>query len=731
MSEEKKDFGGENRRPRNDKGFRPKGKGNYKGSGYKGRSGDSRKRSSNDSNDERKRGYGKSGDDRKRSFARSDERRGSDSHRNSSDKGRYGSKYGEDHRRDDSRRPTGERTSRPPRDKDSFAKGARGGSKSGGYRGKPHGDKRGKFGDDKRRKPSTRPRFDDTKAKAIESPEQTEATQQEAAEAPKRSWTPNKERTIKSKREYDRERMSKLVDEEKPIYSGELDPRKKREEEEKQREERAAQKEKLAKLDYDPSARYARTDESSDFRDLFEKCDASPARLGALYVTRNVRRRKAYAQHLIETTIDNSHMSAADRSFATLLILGVVSTWGTLDDCIDRCIRTPRDITPEVRDALRISTYEIIMLGKAPHAAVDQGVELVRAIAPSASRLANAVLHRILEMKDKFPFGDPKTDIEALARFYAFPTWLAKMLIADMGAADAAMLMKTANDPAPLFIAVNALKADDGEVLQAFEEAGCVLEPFELEGKVLPGCYRVSKSRVLADGRIRLLFAQGKVLVSDASAQFVASSLFEGFEPKRVLEVGAGRGTKTILIQSDAQRILGHQVALSSIDNHAFKMELLEQRAKEYGVQLERVYTGNALRLDAVMQDEMFDTVFIDAPCSGLGTLRRHQEIRWRVNKEQIEELAKTGLGMLKSAASHVSEGGQIVYATCTVTYRENFGVVKEFLESPEGSMFALAPIEGKSCFFAKPGIDAPDAHFAVRFVKKSETIAHEDENCE
>ena len=90
MSEEKKDFGGENRHPRNDKSFRPKGKGNYKGSGYKGRSGDSRKRGAGDSSEERKRGYGRSGDAGKRSFARSDDRRGSDSHRANGDKSRYG-----------------------------------------------------------------------------------------------------------------------------------------------------------------------------------------------------------------------------------------------------------------------------------------------------------------------------------------------------------------------------------------------------------------------------------------------------------------------------------------------------------------------------------------------------------------------------------------------------------------------------------------------------------------
>ena len=120
------------------------------------------------------------------------------------------------------------------------------------------------------------------------------------------------------------------------------------------------------------------------------------------------------------------------------------------------------------------------------------------------------------------------------------------------------------------------------------------------------------------------------------------------------------------------------------------------------------------------MPERMFKTIFIDAPCSGLGTLRRHQEIRWRVTPEHIDELAETGLALLKSAANHVEIGGQIVYATCTVTYAENNGVVKAFLESEEGSSFKLAPINGKAAFVSQITTDSPDAHFAVKFVRKS-----------
>ena len=538
-----------------------------------------------------------------------------------------------------------------------------------------------------------------------------------------RKWTPNKIRHVRSKKSFDQKKMEHLVSDDKPVYRGELDPRQK-DPERKPRsisfsEQRVMNKAaKLAELEAgnEPKDRLV---SHSDFRDLYEPCKASPGRLGALYATHQVRRRHAFAQEIIEASIDTSRLSQEDRAFATLLTLGVVSTSGTLDDVIDRCIASPRDIKPDVRDAIRISTYEIIFLQKAPHAAVDQGVELVRAVAPSAGGLANAVLHRILECSDKFPFGNPTKDIEALARLYAFPAWLAKQLVNDLGAQTAVKLMQASNDPAPLFIAVNPLQATDAEIVQAFEEVGTTLEPASSGGVDIAGCYRVPIARALADGRIQRMFSQGKLLVSDASAQAIAQCVLEDGLPETMLEVGSGRGTKTIMLQGAAQRNFGSQIKLTCMDSHGFKTDLLRERAQTYGIDVNDFVTGNAARLDSIMGDRMFQTIFIDAPCSGLGTLRRHHEIRWRLQPENISELADTGLSLLKSAAGHVVPGGQIVYSTCTVTYAENNGVVKRFLDSPEGKPFALAPIHGKACFTSQLSEGSPDAHFAAKFVRR------------
>ena len=449
---------------------------------------------------------------------------------------------------------------------------------------------------------------------------------------------------------------------------------------------------------------------------------ASPARQAALRVTSIVRERDAFAQELIHKYIDSSRMSREDRAFATRLTLGVVSSYGTLDDVINRCLDRVSDINDDVRDALRISTYEIIFLKKEPHAAVSQGVELVKTIAPKASGLANAVLRRIADKAHKFPFGDPRTDIEAFARLHAFPEWLAKRALLDLGPEATRDYLAGSNEPAPLFVAINAAKADESEVVETIVAAHGDPVAVSVNGEDIPGCYCLSEGRVLFDGRVRHMIQTGQLLVSDASSQQIARLVLPEEKPASLLEVGAGRGTKTVLIQSDAQRRYGSQIdEYVTVDNLEFKTNITAERAEEYGIHVSESITGDATVLDDVVGERDFDVVFIDAPCSGLGTLRRHPEIRWRLNPEKIDEFAKTGLALLKSASSHVAPGGSIVFSTCTITRAENIDVVKAFLASDEGASFALAPIGGAPCFnpALKPG--SPDAHFAVRLVKSAE----------
>lgn len=444
---------------------------------------------------------------------------------------------------------------------------------------------------------------------------------------------------------------------------------------------------------------------------------ATHARLAALDVTRTARERDAFAHDLIVKRIEPARLSAEDKAFATRLVLGVVSCQGTLDEVIDRVLASPDDVRPDLRDALRISAYEILFMGKEPHAAVDQGVELARFVAPRAAGLANSVLRKVVAAKREFPFGDPRTSLPAFARLHAFPEWLARRLVEDLGAQAAHDLMRAANEPAPLFVALSCPKADEDEELGVLRDAKGDPAPAASGGVDVCGCYRLGNARALADGRARRLINTGKLLVADASSQAVAQLSLPEELCESFLEVGAGRGTKTILVQGQALRRFGAQVGrYVAVDNAAFKVDLTRERAQAYGVALDRALCADGTRLRDALGEERFAAVLVDAPCSGVGTLRRHPEIRWRLRPESITRSADTGLSLLRSAAEHVQDGGILSYSTCTVFPEENMCVVEAFLRSPEGAAFRMAD-ERPFAPPAAPG--GPDAHFCARLVRE------------
>lgn len=447
---------------------------------------------------------------------------------------------------------------------------------------------------------------------------------------------------------------------------------------------------------------------------------ATPARVAALKVLRAVRERGAYVQDVLAVQVDNNHgLSVQDRAFATLLSIGVVQTQGTLDELINLTLKNPHDIKANVRDALRLPVYEMIFLKKAPHAAVSQGVELVRSVAPKASKLANFVLRRVADQSRTFPFGDPVSSLAPAARLNGFPYWLAELLEAELGPNAARSFMAASNEPAPLFLALNACKAKAQTVEKVLMQAGESLQKVTLAATGHAPCYKVSDARVLLIPSVKQLVDQGKLIVADAASQSVMANILPDTLPQAVLEVGAGRGTKTLLAQSNAVEKYGRQIShYATLDNLAFKTKLLRQRAKLGYCKLEDALTGDATDCGTTLGTKQFDFIFIDAPCSGLGTLRRHPEIRWRISPKDITNLAQTQLAMLKSCAAHVCKGGVLAYATCTVTTQENAQVVKAFLSCEEGKAFELAPIGGKPCLQTRLAHGASDAHFAVRFLR-------------
>lgn len=457
----------------------------------------------------------------------------------------------------------------------------------------------------------------------------------------------------------------------------------------------------------------------------------SAARAHALAALTQADASGRYVRDVFASMPGADRLDARDRGLALRLALGVTATSGCLDELLDRYLAKPHKVSSRVRFCLRIAAFELMYLGTPREVAVSQGVELVRSQARSASGLANAVLRRVadgaaayLEARD---LDEAERPVGSLARRGGLPRWLAAALVGSLGYEGASALACAQLEPAPLAIHLNPRMATG---------PSCTGR----EAPLLGAWADVDGQRLLAQGALE----RADAVVSDLNAQLVATSATRAGS---CLEIGAGRGTKTFMMLSQAARA-GFAHEHVALDLYERKCALNRERIARAALGEPAFVSGDACALDEALAplDEgcskrLFDTVFVDAPCSGTGTMRRHPEIPWRLTAEEATEgLPALQLSMLREAAGRVATAGELLYATCSVLGAENEGVVDAFLVSPEGERFALMPVsesdifdvpafmpaaravercqDGRGCFQSLPSVGSYDGHFCARFVR-------------
>jgi 16S rRNA (cytosine967-C5)-methyltransferase len=434
----------------------------------------------------------------------------------------------------------------------------------------------------------------------------------------------------------------------------------------------------------------------------------------AVRVLERVERAGAYADLALGGALRRSGLPPRERAFVTELVYGTLRWRGRLDAMLRPMLdRPPERLEALVTTLLRVGAYQILFEGGVPAAAaVDQTVRCARALGVSrAAGLVNAVLRRLARAHESIPLPTLEADpLAHLVEALSIPAPIAQRWLARLGPEEAAGLATASNQVPPLVGRVNPTRTNRETLLEELRERlpdarPCRYAPLgiELGHHGFPGHDPA--------------FLDGRFSIQDEASQLVVE-LLDPQPGDQVLDACAAPGSKTCGI---AER-LGPEGRVSALDRNAARLGLVQRGARRLG--LDNVRTREADATLPLPDEPPYDRVLVDAPCSGLGTLRRNPDARWRFDEDAVTRLAEVQAAILRRAAAVLRPGGTLVYSTCTLLAEENEAIVAAFLE--EAKDFAVAaretlpgavwPLVGEEGFLQTwPHRHETDGFFAVR----------------
>jgi 16S rRNA (cytosine967-C5)-methyltransferase len=395
----------------------------------------------------------------------------------------------------------------------------------------------------------------------------------------------------------------------------------------------------------------------------------------AYQVLLHLENKAAHPDRLIRATLErHSGLDERDRALLTELIYGVVRWQGRLDWHLDRLSRTkPEKIAPAVRVLIRLALYQILFLDRIPdHAAVNDSVNIAKTSQPPhVIKFINAILREAVRKGGAWNYPDPKMDPAAhTAVMTSHPVWLVLKLFDQIGREETKLFCESNNRIAPAVFRVNSLKASLNEVLESLRAEGIDAAP----SPWLDDALRVFNPR--RDMTQTDAYREGWIQAQDEASQLV-SRLLAPMPGERVLDLCSGFGVKATHIAG----LMKNEGEVLSVDKSAWKLEELQRNAGRQGVEIIRTLTEQIQSLQPRVTG-LFDRVLVDAPCSGLGTIRRKPDIKWSGHIKDPYRQSRIQKELTSDAVRFLKPAGVLVYATCTVLSEENEIVARHITES-------------------------------------------------
>lgn len=382
----------------------------------------------------------------------------------------------------------------------------------------------------------------------------------------------------------------------------------------------------------------------------------------AFDVVRRVSEDDAFANLILPKALRKQKLKGRDAAFATEITYGTLRTLGVVDAVIAECSsRGLEDISPAVVDALRLGTYQVLYTRVEPHASVDTTVCLVEAAGEvKAKGFANGIMRTITRTPAKAWLDKlaPQGEIAGIAFKHAHPTWIAESFSRVLGLGELEAALEADSDRPSVH-----LVARPGEI--SAEELA--LMTGNEEGRYSPYAVYMESGD---PGQLEPV-RQGLAAVQDEGSQLIARAVceatLEGEDTGRWLDLCAGPGGKAALMGALARIDSAH---VDAVEVSPHRAALIEKTVSDLPVDV-HVADGRNPGVG-----EGFDRVLVDAPCSGLGALRRRPEARWRKAESDITELNQLQFELLSSALNLVRPGGVVIYSTCSPDLRETRGIV-------------------------------------------------------
>jgi 16S rRNA (cytosine967-C5)-methyltransferase len=439
-----------------------------------------------------------------------------------------------------------------------------------------------------------------------------------------------------------------------------------------------------------------------------------PVRRLALQILCRTERSAAFADQLITAVASSQALTPRARAFLRELTYGVLRWRNRIDWLLERCSDRPLEsLTHTVRNLLRLGAYQLSFMDRIPpYAAVSETVRLAKQVGhPGVVAYVNAVLRSLARQHATLRLPEAQDDLVGyLVVTQSHPRWLVDRWLKRHGP-ERTLAMCHANNRQPcLVLRVNRLRTTPERLLASLTAEGCEAKPcrFASDGIVVtshPGLHQLRS------------YQEGWFMVQDEAA-ILCGYVISAQPGERVLDACAAPGGKA----THAAELMADGGEVLCLDQSRQRLKLVEENAQRLGLRSIHCLVGDAERIEF---DDPFDRVVVDAPCSGLGVLRRHPDAKWTKSPDVIEVMARQQRAMLMNLSRAVKPGGVLVYMTCSTEAEENQRIVQAFVEQHPG--FALESVDSSLPAAARivaqegewlqtwPGVEDLDGFFGAR----------------